>query len=162
MSSPGLGSHLVALLMPVGVTVLIPWWLASVFPTSHASAGMLVVGVTLIVASLGLFAWTLALFVRVGRGTLAPWDATKELVIVGPYRYVRNPMISAVFGILIGESLAFASVAILIWALILYTVNTVYFIAVEERGLSRRFGASYGDYKKAVRRWLPRARPYVK
>jgi protein-S-isoprenylcysteine O-methyltransferase Ste14 len=63
------------------------------------------IGALVLVAGLALFAWTVALFVQIGRGTLAPWDATRRLVVEGPYRYVRNPMITAVLTILLGEAL---------------------------------------------------------
>ena len=145
--------------MPLTVTVLVPSWLANTY-AQHQTTWLRGIGVGVIAASLGLFVWTQTLFIRVGRGTLAPWDATRELVVVGPYRYVRNPMISAVLGVLLGESALLGSVPILVWAGMFFAVNTVYFIASEEPGLSRRFGASYDDYKKHVRRWLPRLRPY--
>lgn len=145
--------------MPLTVTVLVPSWLASSY-AQHPTTWLRVIGVGVIAASLGLFVWTQTLFIRVGRGTLAPWDATTELVAVGPYRYVRNPMISAVLGVLLGEAALLGSVPILVWAGVFYVVNTVYFVVSEEPGLLRRFGPSYDDYKKHVRRWLPRLRPY--
>ena len=50
-----------------------------------------------------------ALFARVGEGTLAPWDPTRRLVVESPYRRVRNPMISAVLAVLTGEALVLGS-----------------------------------------------------
>ena len=93
---------------------------------------------------------------RIGRGTLAPWDPTRQLVAAGPYRHVRNPMISAVLAVLIGEALVFASASLGLYAAIFFAINWLYFVLHEEPGLERRFGESYRRYKRAVPRWLPR------
>jgi protein-S-isoprenylcysteine O-methyltransferase Ste14 len=90
-----------------------------------------------------LFSWCVALFARVGRGTLAPWDATRNLVAVGPYRFVRNPMISGVAMMLIGEALIFGSWVLGLWASVFVAINHLYFVYSEEPGLERRFGKSY-------------------
>ena len=96
------------------------------------------------------------LFARVGQGTLAPWDATRRLVAVGPYRYVRNPMITSVVMMLAGEALFFGSTVLAGWFVLFFLCNHVYFILLEEPSLELRFGASYAEYKKQVPRWLPR------
>jgi protein-S-isoprenylcysteine O-methyltransferase Ste14 len=116
----------------------------------------LAAGAALIAAGLALWAWTVRLFARIGRGTLAPWDPTRRLVVEGPYRHVRNPMISAVLAILVGEGLVLGSPGILIWSGAFFAVNWAYFVASEEPGLERRFGEEYRTYKRAVPRWLPR------
>ncbi len=110
----------------------------------------------LIAAGVALWAWTVWLFARIGRGTLAPWDPTRRLVAAGPYRHVRNPMISAVLAVLIGEALVFASASLGLYAAIFFAINWLYFVLHEEPGLERRFGESYREYKRAVPRWLPR------
>jgi len=96
------------------------------------------------------------LFARIGEGTLAPWDPTRRLVAVGPYAYVRNPMISGVAAMLTGEALLFRSLALAGWAAAFIAVNHAYFLLAEEPGLERRFGAAYAEYKQRVPRWLPR------
>ncbi|MGH9160391.1 MAG: methyltransferase family protein, partial [Vicinamibacteraceae bacterium] len=123
--------------------------------TSLAPVGQ-VVGVVVFVAGLGLFVWCLVLFARIGRGTLAPWDPTQRLVAVGLYRYVRNPMISGVAAMLLGEALFFGSALLAGWVALFIPVNHVYFLVSEEPGLERRFGAAYTEYKERVPRWLPR------
>jgi protein-S-isoprenylcysteine O-methyltransferase Ste14 len=65
------------------------------------------VGLLLMLAGLSLVVKTVRLFAVVGKGTLAPWDPPKNLVVEGPYRYVRNPMITGVLTILLGESAFF-------------------------------------------------------
>jgi protein-S-isoprenylcysteine O-methyltransferase Ste14 len=110
----------------------------------------------------GLLAYrTIALFATVGRGTLAPWDPTRKLVVEGPYRRVRNPMISGVMAILLGEAVGLGSPPLLIWFALFFTVNAVYMPLVEEPGLARRFGDDYAVYKRNVPRWLPRPRPWT-
>jgi protein-S-isoprenylcysteine O-methyltransferase Ste14 len=117
-------------------------------------------GVVVIVAGLALIAQTVALFAGVGRGTLAPWDPTTRLVVRGPYRRVRNPMISGVLCVLLGETLLFGSTILLAWFALVFAINAVYFPLVEEPGLRRRFGADYETYRAAVPRWLPRLRSW--
>lgn len=104
---------------------------------------------------------TIRLFVNIGKGTLAPWSPTRKLVIIGPYRHVRNPMISGVLMTLLGESVAFGSIGIFIWFLLFFIVNHIYFICSEEPGLKKRFGQEYLVYKKNVPRWIPRLQPWT-
>ena len=118
-------------------------------------------GLALIVAGLALWTWTVRLFARIGRGTLAPWDPTRHLVVEGPYMHVRNPMISAVLAVLLGESILFGSPALLIWFAAFLTLNWVGFLVYEEPGLERRFGDEYREYRRNVRRWLPRRTPWT-
>ena len=88
-----------------------------------------------------MIAWTVALFAGVGRGTLAPWDPPERLVVRGPYRYVRNPMITGVVSVLLGEAALFGSPAVLAWAGFVFALNAVYFPLIEEPDLRSRFGA---------------------
>ncbi len=115
-------------------------------------------GVVLIVAGFALWLWTVRLFARIGEGTLAPWDPTRRLVVAGPYRHVRNPMIGAVLLVLIGEAAVFGSPGLLIWSAAFLAVNWVFFVLQEEPVLERRFGDEYREYKRAVPRWIPRAK----
>jgi protein-S-isoprenylcysteine O-methyltransferase Ste14 len=117
-------------------------------------------GAVLIALGLALVVWTVKLFAQVGRGTLAPWDPTSRLVVRGPYRHVRNPMISGVLAILLGEAAVFGSVPLLLWFAAAFAVNAVYMPLVEEPGLRKRFGQDYDEYRANVPRWLPRLRPW--
>lgn len=159
--------HLLSIaILPFVVVVLVPRWLlgpdaGSALPPVVSPAGMArLVGVILFLAGLALFGWCVLLFARVGRGTLAPWDPTRRLVVVGPYRHVRNPMIGAVATMLAGEALVFASMRIAAWLALFVTINHVYFVMVEEQGLARRFGEAYDRYRAHVPRWVPRLRPW--
>jgi protein-S-isoprenylcysteine O-methyltransferase Ste14 len=144
-------------LLPGTVAVVVPALILS-FAGGNIQPVTAVIGVCVITAGLGLVAWTIALFVRVGRGTLAPWDPTSRLVVQGPYRRVRNPMITGVGTILAGEALFFRSWGIAILLALFALVNAIYFPLVEEPGLRRRFGADYEEYCARVPRWLPRVR----
>lgn len=155
------------LIAPVTVTVVIPAVIGlaggaralPALPTWLTIAAILV-GAVLIVLGITLLAWTVWLFHTTGKGTLAPFDPPKHLVVRGPYRHVRNPMITGVVSILFGEALALQSVGLLIWAATFLLFNMIYFPLVEERGLSKRFGPSYDEYRRSVPRWLPRARAW--
>jgi protein-S-isoprenylcysteine O-methyltransferase Ste14 len=114
----------------------------------------------LLLVGFGLFVWCVGLFVRVGRGTLAPWDPTRRLVVVGPYRYMRNPMITGVATMLAAQALAAGSRVVAGWFALFVLFNHLYFMLVEEPGLVRRFGASYEEYRGEVPRWLPRTTPW--
>jgi protein-S-isoprenylcysteine O-methyltransferase Ste14 len=111
-------------------------------------------------AGLALGAWTAALFMKFGEGTPAPWDPPKRLVVRGPYRHVRNPMITGVLLVLFAEALLLQSLPIAVWMMIFFVGNSIYFPVVEEKGLERRFGNQYRDYRDQVPRWIPRLSPW--
>jgi protein-S-isoprenylcysteine O-methyltransferase Ste14 len=146
------------LLLPGVVTVAVPALIVS--ETVATFGPFAVLGIPLIALGLALVIWTVRLFITVGHGTLAPWDPTSRLVVRGPYRHVRNPMISGVLTILLGEAALFGSIPLLIWFGAVFAVNAVYMPLVEEPGLSRRFGDDYATYKAHVPRWVPRLRPW--
>jgi protein-S-isoprenylcysteine O-methyltransferase Ste14 len=153
--------HLTAiLLLPFVAVVAVPCWLLGAFAASDTRwGGLWLLGAALFACGFFLSAWCVSLFALVGRGTLAPWDPTQALVAVGPYRHVRNPMISGVAAMLAGETLFFGSWALALWALLFVLVNHVYFLASEEPGLEQRFGESYRAYKASVPRWIPHIPP---
>jgi protein-S-isoprenylcysteine O-methyltransferase Ste14 len=107
-----------------------------------------------------LFASSFARFFADGEGTLAPWDPPRRLVVRGPYRYVRNPMISCVVFIVLAEALLLDSRSHLSWALLFAGINMLYIPLLEEPGLRARFGAAYEDYCRHVPRLVPRLRPW--
>jgi protein-S-isoprenylcysteine O-methyltransferase Ste14 len=121
---------------------------------------VLAVGVLVALAGLALVVRTVRLFATEGEGTLAPWDPPQRMVVRGPYRYLRNPMISGVMAILLGETLALGSAVLAGWFAVFVAVNATYIPLVEEPGLTRRFGTDYVDYRRAVPRWLPRVTPW--
>lgn len=114
------------------------------------------------IACVGLGAALLAAcvweFARRGRGTLAPIDAPRELVVQGLYRYVRNPMYLGVATIGVGELLLVRSRGLLVYWAIWFAAVNLFVVACEEPALRRRFGSSYERYTREVGRWLPRFR----
>ena len=152
--------------LPFVVTVLVPLWITradnialAIGPTAPRIM-VQAAGVLLLILGLILFFASLGKFVTEGEGTLAPWDPPRRLVIRGPYRYVRNPMISGVVLVLFGEALILLSRPHLTWALVFLGANFVYIPLIEEAGLMRRFGDSYVEYCRHVPRLIPRLTPW--
>lgn len=161
--------HMLSILfLPFVVVVVVPYGLLHAFianDTRWDNSLMLgwlphLAGILFLLAGLALFGWCVSLFARVGQGTLAPWDPTHKLVAVGPYRHVRNPMISGVAMLLLGQALFWGSWVIGLWVGIFVMINHFYFILLEEPGLKARFGESYRQYQINVPRWIPRIRPW--
>jgi protein-S-isoprenylcysteine O-methyltransferase Ste14 len=152
---PGTASVVVPAIILIRSDANVGWNLAGV-----ASALPVLLGLALISAGFALWLWTVRLFARIGGGTLAPWDPTRRLVVEGPYRHVRNPMITAVITVLAGEAALFGSPPLLIWLAVFFAFNHAYFCLSEEPGLERRFGEDYSAYKRHVPRWLPRRTPW--
>ena len=151
------------LLLPFTAAVIVPLWLLSRelsrdAPPQILSVRVLVLtaGAAALVLGLTLFISTVTHFARSGRGTLAPWDPPRVLVVQGVYRYVRNPMISGVLFILLAESLLTGSRHVLAGCGLFLVINLVYIPLSEEPGLVRRFLERYRLYKENVPRWLPR------
>jgi len=142
------------------VTVIIPYFIYEDDHRIPETIFLKIIGVIIGSAGSFLFFYTVFLFKNIGKGTLAPWSEKQKLVIVGPYRHCRNPMISGVLFILISESLILHSLPILIWAGCFFLINTIYFLISEEPALEKKFGDDYKHYKKHVSRWLPRVTPY--
>jgi protein-S-isoprenylcysteine O-methyltransferase Ste14 len=162
-----LARHLLSVaLLPFSVAVLVPLWIARnndtspVIGTTGPQMLVQVIGLLLLAVGLILFSAALRNFVTEGEGTLAPWDPPRRLVVRGPYRYVRNPMISGVVFVLFGEALTLLSRPHFIWALIFLAVNSIYIPLLEETGLRHRFGDSYVNYCRHVPRLIPRFRPW--
>jgi protein-S-isoprenylcysteine O-methyltransferase Ste14 len=159
--------HLLAItILPFTVAVVIPIGLARrngitlVVGSSASQVGLQVAGLLVLCLGLVPFFASLRRFATEGRGTLAPWDPPRRLVVRGPYRYVRNPMISGVVFVLLGESMGLLSRAHFDWALIFLGVNAVYIPLLEEPMLVERFGSEYQQYCRHVPRLLPRLRPW--
>jgi protein-S-isoprenylcysteine O-methyltransferase Ste14 len=112
------------------------------------------------IIGLALSAWTVILFMKFGQGTPAPWDPPRRLVIQGPYRHVRNPMITGALLMLLAEAILFQSLPIAMWMAVFFLGNAIYFPLIEEKGLEQRFGDEYREYKTRVRRWIPQLRAW--
>jgi protein-S-isoprenylcysteine O-methyltransferase Ste14 len=153
---PGLGVIGIPALVLAMTDFEIGWGLDGALRVLPAILGVVLMGV-----GLALMYRTIVLFAREGEGTLAPWDPTQKLVVRGPYRFVRNPMIVGVLAVVAGEAVLFGSPALLVWATTFFVLNAVWFPLVEEPGLIKRFGEDYETYSHHVPRWLPRRTPWT-
>jgi protein-S-isoprenylcysteine O-methyltransferase Ste14 len=120
----------------------------------------LITGILSAAGGIILFISCIALFIRIDKGTLAPWSPTQKLVRTGIYAYARNPMITGVLAVLLGESFIFHSIPIFTWLVSFFIINAVYFTYFEEPGLVKRFGQEYLDFERNVPRWIPRLTPW--
>jgi len=105
-----------------------------------------------------IYAWCVWDFATFGRGTPAPIQAPKRLVVRGLYRVTRNPMYVGVLAIVSGQAALFRSGRLLLYAAGLGTCFHLFVVLYEEPHLRRVFGDAYDDYRSRVGRWLPRFR----
>lgn len=146
----------------IPVTLVLVWGSDVGWGLDGAAAALPVLaGASLVIPGLMLMRETITLFARVGEGTLAPWDPPGKLVVRGPYRRVRNPMITGVSLVILGEALILGSVAILIEFAVFALAILIFIPLFEEPGLVRRFGGDYEEYRCAVPRWIPRRKPWT-
>jgi len=145
-------------LLPGSVTILIPYLILRADSGRLNFGPIRYAGLPLIVIGAAGLLWCIWQFFAEGRGTLAPVDPPKELVVNGLYRVVRNPMYVSVMLVLLGETLYFASAGIFIAAIIFFLATHLFIIFYEEPHLEKQFGDSYEEYRKRVGRWFPRSR----
>ena len=143
------------LTLPVTVAIAIPVLVGSVDPWrgDRANWGLALVG-------LGVLAvvWTVRAFFSVGRGTLAPWDPPRELVTVGLFGLVRNPMYIGVLTLIAGWAVWFRSPILAAYVLLAFVVFHVRVLMHEEPWAARTFPDAWPNYKRNVPRWIPRLR----
>lgn len=97
--------------------------------------------------------WCILTFVFVGKGTPAPFDPPRRLVIRGPYRVVRNPMYIGAALALAGAALFHLSFALLVYAVLFLLACHLFVVLYEEPALRRSFPAEYEAYCRRVGRW---------
>jgi protein-S-isoprenylcysteine O-methyltransferase Ste14 len=148
---------LFTVLVPGALVVYIPLGLLSsqgdAFHLEVSSPWML--GAIPFLLGVGIYLWCAWQFTFAGRGTPAPIDPPKHLVIRGLYRVVRNPIYVGVPLALIGEALLFHELRLAIYAALVFVFFHLWVVLVEEPLLREKFGASYQDYCAQVPRWIP-------
>jgi protein-S-isoprenylcysteine O-methyltransferase Ste14 len=156
------------LLLPFTVTIIVPFLLLKRDLTGGPATELgslsvvaIAAGAAAFLVGLTLFVSTVLYFARVGRGTLAPWDPPRVLVVEGVYRYVRNPMISGVLFLLLSEVLLTGSRRLLEWFALFLVITLIYIPLFEEPGLAHRFGKRYRVYQQNVPRWIPRLSAWI-
>jgi protein-S-isoprenylcysteine O-methyltransferase Ste14 len=156
------------LLLPCSALVYVPVfvvWLSSGtrFAASfHPDTAIVwIPGVVFAVVGSTLMTWAAYLYMtRGGGGTPAPWDPIKNFIVLGPYRYVRNPMLIGVILLQCAEAILLQSWGLVVWTLAFFILNALWFKYYEEPQLIERFGGLYSEYLRKVPRWIPRLRPY--
>jgi protein-S-isoprenylcysteine O-methyltransferase Ste14 len=139
---------------PTIVAGIVPWlltrWKADPQPLALKFLGVLVLA-----AGGVLVLETTARFALQGRGTPAPWAPPERFVERGSYRFVRSPMYLGVILLILGQALLLGREILFGWAVVAWLIFEVSLVTWEEPGLRRRFGDSYEDYRRRVRRWIP-------
>jgi protein-S-isoprenylcysteine O-methyltransferase Ste14 len=130
-------------------------WSGIVEPATTGAAqiaGMILVAVGTVIAL-----WCVLTFVFIGKGTPAPFDPPRKLVIRGPYRFVRNPMYIGAGMTLAGAAVFYESLSILFYTGLFFLITHLFVLFYEEPTLRRTFGDDYEGYRRRVRRWMPKA-----
>jgi protein-S-isoprenylcysteine O-methyltransferase Ste14 len=117
-----------------------------------------VAGMIMVTIGTAIAFWCVFTFVFIGKGTPAPFDPPRKLVIRGPYRFVRNPMYIGAGMTLAGAALFYESLSVFIYTGLFFLITHLFVVLYEEPTLRRTFGDEYEAYFRRVGRWLPRPR----
>lgn len=145
------------LMLPGLAAVLAPPVIARLDPWSGEpwAPGVIVMGLGAV-----LLLWCVRDFFVSGKGTLAPWDPPKNLVVVGLYKFTRNPMYVGVLTLVLGWALFLTSWLVLAYTLALFVGFHIRVVTNEEPWLTSQFGEQWERYKQAVPRWRFRLSPW--
>lgn len=141
-------------LVPGTVAGLLPWLLAG--ERAGAAAGSRVLALLLFGVGLAVYAWCVWDFASFGRGTPAPIDAPRHLVVRGLYRVSRNPMYLGVLAIVLGWAALLAHATLVVYAVCVFVAFHCFVVFYEEPHLAELFGEEYAAYRAKVGRWLGR------
>ena len=152
----------VSFVVAVQFTVIgvIPWLLTRVGPRLPMGFWHWPGIVPLAIGAVALL-WCNWAFVVRGRGTAAPYDPPRTLVVQGLYRHVRNPMYVSGVLIVLGMALWTGATSLFGYSLALALSYHLFVRYYEEPHLRRVFGQSYEEYCAGVRRWWPRVTPWM-
>ena len=133
-----------ALFLPLVISYIDPW--------SHP---FFLPGIIVMIIGIILLLWCIRDFYVLGKGTLAPWKPPRDLVIVGLYRFTRNPMYTSVLLLVLGWGIFLWSPLLILYDFILFIAFHISVVKFEEPWLHKQFGKSWEQYQKNVSRWLP-------
>lgn len=153
------GSAVFLVIAPGVVAGLVPWWLTGWQAGTAYPVPVRIAGTVLIVAGAAALLGAFAQFAVEGRGTPAPPAPTGQLVVGGLYRFVRNPMYLAVLAVITGQALLLGRPLLLGYAAVVAAAFAAFVYGYEQPALSRRYGAQYQAYRRAVPGWWPRFPP---
>ncbi len=159
-----LKSLIFLIVLPGTVMVYVPYYILSLefklfFPEINA---LKFIGLGPISIGAAIILWCFWDFITSGKGTPAPIDPPKNLVVNGFYRYTRKPMYVGVMFVLCGEILLFESTVLLIYSLIVLLLFHLFVVLDEEPTLKNKFSDSYEQYVESVPRWLPSISSMIK
>ncbi len=163
-----LTTQIFALVRTALFTAVVPGIVAGYLPLrvigrdGEMPRGWSYIGAAPVLIGLVIYVWTAFDFAWTGRGTPAPVDPPRRLVISGLYRYVRNPMYVGVLLVIVGEALLRRSWQTIEYASVVAAAFAGLVVSLEEPLLRSRFGAAYSDYCAQVPRWMPRRSPPAK
>lgn len=140
---------LAAFIVPPVLALIDPW-----------RTGVFFLGAFIMLLGLVLLLWCVRDFYVSGKGTLAPWDPPKKLVVVGLYRHMRNPMYVGVLALVVGWSVLLTSPLLMLYALLLAVGFHIRVLTHEEPWLESRFGSEWLQYRSEVSRWIPGLKPW--
>ncbi len=140
--------------VPGTVAILLPWLIAG--DQAISSVAAVAVALPLLLAGTAVYLWCVWDFAVFGRGTPAPIDAPRRLVVRGLYRYSRNPMYLGVFAVILGWAVLLQAKSLLLYALAVGSAFHLFVIGYEEPHLRKMFGPEYENYCSRVGRWLLR------
>ena len=157
-----LGSALFFVVAPCVLAGLIPWSMTrwEFGPAFFGLEGARSVGVLLILVGLPGLVDSFARFALQGLGTPAPVAPTKNLVVTGLYRHVRNPIYVALVAVILGQAVLFGDWRLLTYGGLMWLAFHVFVLAYEEPVLAETFGTQYEDFRANVPRWIPRLTPW--
>ncbi len=142
------------LLVPGTVAVMVPWSIIQ-----EAEVGDLysiLSGLFLMAIGIAIYSWCVWDFVTFGKGTPAPIDAPKNLVVRGLYHYSRNPMYVGVLFFISGWALLYTIPLMIVYGICVALCFQLFVVFYEEPMLEKLFGSDYGKYCVSVNRWMPR------
>lgn len=148
--------------MVLGVIPFAFSWLDVFVPSIHREIGPIGRGIGAAWFGLSLLAYMVASYVLTtkGKGPFVEFDPPKELVVDGPYRYVRNPVVCALISTMFGEAIMFSSTGILIMSIVFALLAHIQVTQFEEPLLLQRYGKAYEHFCQHVPRWIPQFTAY--
>ena len=157
-----LGSAVFFVVAPCTLAGLIPWWMTHweflpPFLGLELTRGL---GAIMIFAGVPGLVDSFARFALQGLGTPAPIAPTRNLVVTGLYRYVRNPIYVAVVAVILGQAVLMGDWRLIVYGALLWLFFHVFVVAYEEPTLEQTFGREYEAFRAAVPRWIPRMTPW--
>lgn len=143
-------------------TIIVPGIISVLIPLSLSegviadNTGFVLLGILFLISGLSIYSWCVWDFVTFGKGTPAPIDAPKHLVVRGLYHYSRNPMYVGVLFVIAGWTLFFTNLTILLYGVCVMACLQLLIVFYEEPKLHQIFNQEYTKYKNKINRWLPK------